>query len=82
LHRASRTQRGQKHYTVFVCSVDAAVRASFTPVLNEEHREWRWFAPAALRDAAAAGGATGGPPPAPLHPVVEALLRQHPRALD
>ena len=72
-----RLQRGQKHYTIFVCEMQAAARAAFAPALNEEHREARWFAPAAVR-AALAGGTE---PPAPLHPVVEALLRQHPDAL-
>jgi hypothetical protein len=76
------SQRGQKHYTVFVCVVAAGVKDTFTPVLNEEHREWRWFAPGEMRDAAAAAGtAAAAPPPAPLHPVVEVLIREHPRAL-
>ena len=71
-------QRGQKHYTVFVCELQAATRATFAPVLNTEHLEARWFSPAQVR-AALMGGTD---PPAPLHPVVEALLRQHPAAVS
>ena len=73
-----RPQRGQKQYTVFVC--DIVGDDTFVPVLNHEHREHRWFAPDALRGAVRP---TPFPPspPAPLHPVVDALLRQHPAAL-
>ena len=75
---ASRLQRGQKHYTVFVC--DIVGEQPFMPVLNHEHRESRFFTSEALR---AAVRPTPFPPspPAPLHPVVDALLRQHPTAL-
>jgi 8-oxo-dGTP pyrophosphatase MutT (NUDIX family) len=76
--RISRAQRGQKEYTVFVCALDGNARAAWVPRLNEEHREWRWFPVAALRGAL---GAAGDAPPAPLHPVVETLLREHPGCL-
>ena len=71
-------QRGQKHYTVFVCAIDRAARDAFIPRLNEEHREWRWFKAEALRSALQGDPSIA---PAPLHPVVEALLRQHPDVL-
>ena len=70
----STSQRGQKEYTVFVCAVEPAVRAAWTPVLNEEHCRWAWFSTGAV--LAAASGVSGAP--APLHPVVAALLAQHP----
>jgi hypothetical protein len=60
-----------------VCQLQRSVRAAFKPVLNAEHSEARWFSPQDVR-AALAGGTR---PPGPLHPVVEALLRQHPGAL-
>jgi 8-oxo-dGTP pyrophosphatase MutT (NUDIX family) len=77
-HLLPRPQRGQKHYTVFVC--DIVGEETFMPVLNHEHRESRFFTSEALR---AAVRPTPFPPspPAPLHPVVDALLRQHPTAL-
>ena len=71
-------QRGQKHYTVFRCELQAGAREAFAPRLNYEHREARWFSPAALRAAALAGSTE---PPAPLHPTVEALVHQHPASL-
>lgn len=39
----TRGKRLEKHYTVFVCEVEHAVRASWTPALNAEHVEFRWF---------------------------------------
>jgi ADP-ribose pyrophosphatase YjhB (NUDIX family) len=71
------TRRGRfsaKQYTVFVCRVEPAVRAAWTPVLNHEHREHRWFTVSQV-SLAVAGVTTA---PAPLHPVVAALLQQHP----
>ena len=53
-----RGKKGQKHYTVFVCDVDAAARTAFVPALNDEHREAQWWPLAAL------------PPVQKLHPVV------------
>lgn len=73
----TRGQRGEKHYTVFLCRVERSVRAAWVPRLNEEHREWRWFPVAAV--AAAVHGV--GEAPVPLHPVVAALVAQHARAL-
>ncbi len=64
-------------FTVYVCSVEPSVRAAFRPLLNEEHREARWFRTSDV--VAAASRAWGAP--APLHPVVAALVLQHPRAL-
>ena len=77
-HALPRPQRGQKQYTVFVC--DIVSQEPFVPVLNHEHREHRYFPAEALRGAMRP---TPFPPspPAPLHPVVDALLRQHPAAL-
>jgi len=68
------SQRGEKEYTVYVCALEPAVRAAWTPVLNQEHRSWAWFPVDTV--AAAAAGVRGAP--APLHPVVSALLAQHP----
>ncbi len=66
---------------MFLCSVQAGV--DFTPVLNFEHRAHGWFSPEALRAAARARSAEGAASvaPAPLHPVVTALLSQYPGAL-
>lgn len=41
-----RTMRGkfnEKRYTVFVALLDPDVKASFSPVLNEEHSAWAWI---------------------------------------
>ena len=38
-----RGKRGQKHYTVFVCSMAAADRATWELKLNSEHRFSHWF---------------------------------------
>ena len=38
-----RGSRGQKHYTVFVCSMAAADRATWELDLNPEHRSSHWF---------------------------------------
>lgn len=51
-----------KQYTVFVAELSAAQAATYKPVLNYEHREWRWF-PASV--AAALPN---------LHPVVDLLF--------
>ena len=75
-----RGKRLEKHYTVFVCEVEPALRAAWTPALNEEHVESRWFSVAAVADSAEIGVSRG--PPAPLHPVVAALVLQHPGALQ
>eukprot|EP00884_Botryococcus_braunii_P019837 jgi/Botrbrau1/6537/Bobra.40_2s0009.2 len=59
------TKRGKfnnKQYTVFLAEVSPSQAAGYNPVLNEEHREWRWF-PAAK--AAALPN---------LHPVVDTLF--------
>ena len=60
-----------------MCDLENA--AAFVPRLNYEHRAWRWFSAAALRGALVDGAYAA--PPAPLHPVVDALLRQFPGAL-
>jgi len=75
----TRGKRLEKHYTVFFCEVEHAVRAAWTPALNEEHVDFRWFAVAVVADSA--NGVLRGPP-APLHPVVAALVLQHPGALQ
>ena len=72
-HLTRRGRVGAKQYTVFVCAVEPAVRAAWTPVLNHEHREHRWFR---VEDVSlAAAGVSKAP--APLHPVVAALFSQH-----
>ena len=38
-----RGKRGQKHYTVFVCSMTTADRATWELRLNSEHRSSHWF---------------------------------------
>ena len=53
-----RGKKGHKLYTVFVCTVDAGAKAAFQPVLNNEHREAKWWPLDAL------------PPLSKLHPVV------------
>lgn len=77
-HLTRRGKRMEKEYTVLVCRVEPAVRAAWRPVLNHEHREWRWFPMHNVR--LAASGVSG--PPAPLHPVVSALITQHPEAMQ
>ena len=72
-----RGKRNEKHYTVFICLVEPGVRAAWTPTLNEEHRESRWFSVESVR--LSAHGMSGGPP---LHPVVAALVLQYPGALE
>ena len=72
-----RGKRNEKHYTVFVCHVEAAVRAAWTPVLNDEHREHRWLSLESVR--LSSHGLAGGPP---LHPVVVALVLQYPGVLQ
>mmetsp|Transcript_7840 Transcript_7840/g.14877 ORF Transcript_7840/g.14877 Transcript_7840/m.14877 type:complete len:150 (+) Transcript_7840:146-595(+) len=37
-----RGKRNEKHYTVFVCSVDPSVRNEYVPKLNHEHSDWKW----------------------------------------
>eukprot|EP01024_Parvocaulis_polyphysoides_P054731 TRINITY_DN55432_c0_g1_i2.p1 TRINITY_DN55432_c0_g1~~TRINITY_DN55432_c0_g1_i2.p1 ORF type:complete len:181 (-),score=20.58 TRINITY_DN55432_c0_g1_i2:23-502(-) len=54
-----RGKRNQKHYMVYLCNIDKDTKDNFTPVLNEEHREWRWFEFEKLRERN------------DLHPVVE-----------
>ena len=43
LSRCRRGKHGQKHYTVFVCSMAAADRATWKLKLNSEHRSSHWF---------------------------------------
>ena len=74
-----RGKRGEKHYTVFLCRVEPAVRAAWTPVLNEEHREHKWFSVDSVTKAVY--GSSEGPP-APLHPVISALVVQFPGILQ
>ena len=66
-----RGKRGQKHFTVFVVSVAADVRAGFEPRLNAEHTEWRWFPFEALDELHAHGK---------LHPVIALALHPPHRA--
>eukprot|EP00240_Pyramimonas_obovata_P011877 CAMPEP_0118944262 /NCGR_PEP_ID=MMETSP1169-20130426/39978_1 /TAXON_ID=36882 /ORGANISM="Pyramimonas obovata, Strain CCMP722" /LENGTH=114 /DNA_ID=CAMNT_0006889715 /DNA_START=212 /DNA_END=556 /DNA_ORIENTATION=+ len=61
----TRGKQGQKKYAVFVCPLDPEVKQKWSPQLNEEHREWRWF----KRDEIQSGFA--------LHPVVELLVQQN-----
>lgn len=58
-----RGKRLQKHYTVFVASVEQEIRDSWQPALNDEHIEFEWVN---LRCAASRPD---------LHPVVALLLR-------
>lgn len=60
-----RGKREQKHYTVFVCRITSNARDSWTPVLNEEHSEWKWFPASELRVRR------------DMHPVTEKVLCQH-----
>jgi 8-oxo-dGTP pyrophosphatase MutT (NUDIX family) len=56
-----RGKRGQKAYSVFVAAVEEADASVFSPALNEEHSEHRWFAAREVeRLARAALAATGG----------------------
>ena len=73
-HLTRRGRLSAKQYTVFVCRVEPAVRAAWTPVLNHEHREARWFQ---IEDVSLAVSGVSRAP-APLHPVVAALMQQHP----
>jgi 8-oxo-dGTP pyrophosphatase MutT (NUDIX family) len=71
-HVTHRGKHLEKEYTVFSCILERTVRDAWKPKLNEEHREWRWFPVAAVN--AAGAGVAGAP--APLHPVVAALVTQ------
>ena len=59
-----RGKKGNKHYTVFVASIDEDARSTWVPQLNEEHHQATWFSgfqAAALPD---------------LHPVVDQLFHK------
>eukprot|EP01023_Acetabularia_acetabulum_P000949 TRINITY_DN10354_c0_g1_i3.p3 TRINITY_DN10354_c0_g1~~TRINITY_DN10354_c0_g1_i3.p3 ORF type:complete len:154 (+),score=13.35 TRINITY_DN10354_c0_g1_i3:151-612(+) len=57
-----RGKRKQKHYMVYMCEIGQDVKTSFKPQLNEEHREWQWFAFDKLQQKN------------DLHPVVEIIV--------
>ncbi len=59
-----RGKKGNKHYTVFVAAIDEQARATWSPELNEEHHEARWFS---ASEAAALPN---------LHPVVDQLFHK------
>lgn len=63
------TKRGKdksKHYRVFVCKITAVEKESFSPVLNEEHRDWKWYKLSQLAGMKEE-----------LHPVVKKLVKEH-----
>jgi len=71
-----RGKRGQKHFTLFVCTVTEAQRGEWAPRLDtHEHTEWRWF-PAG--DVAAAAAA----PDSWVHPVVRLAFTENRADLD
>jgi 8-oxo-dGTP pyrophosphatase MutT (NUDIX family) len=61
-----RGKRLQKHYTVFLATLDPADRATWAPALNEEHSDFTWLP---VRQAALRPD---------LHPVVSRVLREEP----
>lgn len=61
-----RGKHNQKQYTVYIASVTAEEQAAFTPQLNHEHSEYKWWDVAALVNS--------DTQPA-LHPVVDLLLQ-------
>lgn len=65
------TKRGkhsQKHYTVFLVEAeDERVRETWSPTLNEEHSEYRWFEVATLHEMVGS-----------LHPVVAQMVEEGP----
>lgn len=70
-----RGKRQQKHYTVYVASIDRAAAGSpaplsYQPQLNEEHTEYRWIPAASVL-------LPTEPPALELHPVLLALRTQH-----
>lgn len=62
-----RRGKGTKVYTVFIAQLMPEQRAAYTPVLNHEHSEWRWFPLETLHSLHHDE----------LHPVVEKLAGKH-----